>query len=88
MRVGIRDMKNRLSEYLGRVKDGLEITVTDRGRPVAVIRAAGAPSAVEAVSRWVADGVASWRGGKPRGLEGAPRLRGTPAASAVLEDRR
>ena len=28
-------MKNHLSAYLGRVRDGEEIVITDRGRPVA-----------------------------------------------------
>jgi hypothetical protein len=30
--VGVRELKNRLSEYLRLVKNGEEILVTDRGR--------------------------------------------------------
>ncbi len=33
--VGVRDLKNGLSAYLARVKDGEEIVVTERGKPVA-----------------------------------------------------
>jgi prevent-host-death family protein len=33
--VGIRDLKNGLSEYIVRVAAGEEVIVTDRGRPVA-----------------------------------------------------
>jgi antitoxin (DNA-binding transcriptional repressor) of toxin-antitoxin stability system len=33
--VGIRELKNRLSEYLRLVKDGEQILVTDRGHVVA-----------------------------------------------------
>ena len=33
--VGIAELKKRLSEYLARVKAGVEILVADRGRPVA-----------------------------------------------------
>ena len=33
--VVIRDLKNSLSRYIERVRDGEEIIVTDRGRPVA-----------------------------------------------------
>lgn len=33
--VGVRELKNRLSAYLSRVKDGEEITVTEHGRPIA-----------------------------------------------------
>lgn len=37
MNVGVRDLKQRLSEYLRAVADGAIVTVTDRGVPVAVI---------------------------------------------------
>ena len=33
--VGVRELKNHLSAYIDRVRDGEEIVVTDRGRPVA-----------------------------------------------------
>ena len=36
--VGIRELKNRLSEFLRRVQDGETIAVTDRGRVVAELR--------------------------------------------------
>ncbi len=32
---GVREVKNHLSAYLNRVRDGEEIVITDRGRPVA-----------------------------------------------------
>jgi prevent-host-death family protein len=35
MEVGVRELKARLSEYLGRAAAGEELVVTDRGRPVA-----------------------------------------------------
>lgn len=35
MEVGVRDLRNNLSRYLEQVRDGKEITVTDRGRAVA-----------------------------------------------------
>ena len=33
--VGVRELKNQLSNYLDRVKAGEEITVTEHGRPIA-----------------------------------------------------
>ena len=33
--VGVRDLKNNLSRYLDQVEAGVEVVVTDRGRPVA-----------------------------------------------------
>jgi antitoxin (DNA-binding transcriptional repressor) of toxin-antitoxin stability system len=37
--VGIRELKNRLSEYIRLVKSGEDILVTDRGQVVAELRA-------------------------------------------------
>ena len=37
--VGIRELKNRLSSYIDRVRAGEEVIVTDRGRPVARLSA-------------------------------------------------
>ena len=39
--VGVRELKNRLSEYLRLVRRGEEILVTDRGEVVAEIRQPG-----------------------------------------------
>jgi prevent-host-death family protein len=33
--VGVRDLKNNLSRYLEQVESGVEVVVTDRGRPIA-----------------------------------------------------
>lgn len=35
MEVGIRELRNNLSQYLDRVRDGNELIVTDRGRAIA-----------------------------------------------------
>jgi prevent-host-death family protein len=40
--VGVRELKNQLSSYLDRVKAGEEITVTERGRPIARLTAIAA----------------------------------------------
>jgi prevent-host-death family protein len=39
--VGVRELHNRLSEYLERVEGGGEIVVTRRGRPVARLSGLG-----------------------------------------------
>jgi prevent-host-death family protein len=41
-RVGVRDLKNRLSAHLDRVKAGEEIIVTEHGRPIARLSPLGA----------------------------------------------
>ena len=37
-RVGVKELKNRLTEFLRRTQKGEEIIVTDRGRPIALIQ--------------------------------------------------
>jgi prevent-host-death family protein len=86
--VGIRDLKNRLSEYLRRVAAGERIIVTDRGRPLAVIAPAEPRAADEAVHRMVREGLARWGGGKPRGAPRRVRIKGRPISHTVIEDRR
>jgi antitoxin (DNA-binding transcriptional repressor) of toxin-antitoxin stability system len=55
--VGIRELKNRLSEYLRLVRSGEEILVTDRGEVVAELRqpsprvALAYPALLEAVQQ-------------------------------------
>jgi len=86
--VGVRELKNRLSEYLRRVADGERIVVTDRGRPVATLAPIEETDAARAAWRLVTAGVATWNGGKPVGLADGPIPRGGSVADAVIEDRR
>jgi antitoxin (DNA-binding transcriptional repressor) of toxin-antitoxin stability system len=44
-RVGLRDLKNRLSEYVRLVRAGEVVQVTDRGEVVAELRPPGGPAA-------------------------------------------
>lgn len=36
--VGVKELKNRLTQYLRRTKKGEELVITQRGKPIAVIR--------------------------------------------------
>ena len=35
--VGVRELKNRLTRYLSQTKQGEEIVVTERGKPIALL---------------------------------------------------
>ena len=37
MRVGVRELRDRLSAYLDRARAGEQIEITDRGRPIAML---------------------------------------------------
>lgn len=75
MDVGIRELKAKLSEYLGRAASGEEIVVTDRGVPVVRI----VPFADDALQRGFEEGwIEAPRRQSPGGLahyagHGAPR---------------
>lgn len=88
-RIGVRELKDKLSATLARVRRGETVTVTDRNHTVAVILPAGAAGDENVVVRMVMkSGRLAWSGGKPTGLDKAPRVRGPAVSDAVVEDRR
>jgi len=88
-RIGVRDLKDKLSATLARVQRGEAVTVTDRNRPVAVIVPAGASGEEDVLVRTlVKSGRLAWSGGKPAGLAKAPLVRGPSVSDAVVEGRR
>ena len=86
--VGVRELKNRLSEYLRRVADGERVTVTDRGRPIAVIAPPETSPEEEKIWAMVREGLAKWAGGKPRIPKRGVKIRGGPISDTVIEGRR
>jgi prevent-host-death family protein len=87
--VGIKALKDQLSDYLRRARAGERIVITDRGAPIAVL--VPVEETAEARLAWelVRSGAASWSGGKPRGSARPPSVRGGKTASEmILEDRR
>mgnify|MGYP001048111290 CR=1 FL=1 len=50
--IGVKEMKNNLSRFLARVKQGEEVVITERGKPIArIVKESGAGSTVyEALS--------------------------------------
>ena len=86
--VEIRELKNRLSQYLKRVRAGERLVVTERGKPVAIISPPSVTRADRRIEAMLREGVARWEGGKPRGARRPPRVKGPSVAQAVIEDRR
>ena len=87
-KVGIRDLKARLSLHLQRVRDGVTLVVTDRGREVATISPVNARANTDWAWNLVREGRAHWNGGKPAGSRARVRLEGGAKVSdAVIEDR-
>ncbi|MDQ2680218.1 MAG: type II toxin-antitoxin system prevent-host-death family antitoxin [Candidatus Eremiobacteraeota bacterium] len=90
--VGVRELKQHLSQYLARVRDGERLLVSDRGKVVALISPAG-PAPEEELPQTLADlvreGKVTWGGGTVRGLDTPVRLTGGELISeTILRDRR
>lgn len=90
--VGVRELKNRLTHYLRRVKRGEEVVVTERGRPVAIlqsIRAVEAPKSLDArLAKLAASGLVTLPGGKLLRRVRRVHVAGPLVARTIAEDRR
>ena len=88
MQVGIREIRNRLSWYLKRVKQGETIVITERNIPVAKIIPLK-EDALEDIMILQKAGLIAWHGGKPEGLSNPPVVKGNRLISEIIaEDRR
>lgn len=67
--VGIRELKQRLSEYLDRAERGEVLRVTDRGRPKAVLGPVPGRARIDdgIAAGWIKQGTGSPLGPAPRG---------------------
>ena len=82
MDVGVRELKAHLSEYLARAAAGEVITVTDRGRPTALLTPVPRARLDEGVEEgWITPATR-------RGLGPVRRHRSEGSAAAVLADDR
>jgi prevent-host-death family protein len=86
--VGARELKVRLGTYLGRVRRGQRIVVTDRGQPVAELRPISGEAGVQSI---LVDLEARGIVARPSRKKLAPfRLiesRGNELSMAVVDDR-
>ena len=86
--VGVRDLKNRLSHHLKRVRAGARLTVTERGKPIATLAPVDEKDDLAWLHQMVAEGRAHWSGGKPTGSKNPPKNTGKLLSDMVIEDRR
>jgi prevent-host-death family protein len=90
--VGIKELKNRLTEYIRRVKEGERVVVTERAVPVAVLHSLDVGDAVPDVDERLA-GLAKQRrvrlpaDGEPFRRHRRARMKGRSAAETLVEER-
>jgi len=84
--VGVRELKASLSRYLGKVKEGETVVVTERGKPIARIVPIAIP---DHIARLIAQGTVTWSGTPFRPPTKVFRLKPGPSLSDYIsEDRR
>lgn len=89
--VNIRELRNKLTRYLRRVEEGEPLTVTRRGKPVAVVTpVAGQNELTRKLQEAAAGGLIQWSGRRPKAPRRRPKLRGEGLgiSEMILEDRR
>ncbi|MBA2320968.1 MAG: type II toxin-antitoxin system prevent-host-death family antitoxin [Deltaproteobacteria bacterium] len=86
--IGVRELKDHLSEVLRAVVAGERIEITDRNKAVAAIVPLYRSDPHESLLSLAQSGLVAWSGGVPRGLEDPPELAGSSVSDAVIEDRR
>ena len=85
--VGTRELKNRLSEYLRRVKAGETVIITERGKPVGQILPIQAdPTAL--LKKLVEAGVLEWNGKPVPPYQPKALNRGTKMLSDLVAEGR
>ncbi len=90
-RVGVKELKNRLTQYLRRAKQGEEVIVTERGRPIAIIQAIQSVPLVTSLegrlAKLAAQGLVTLPTRRPRKGVRPVKVSGLPVSKTILEDR-
>jgi len=92
VRVGVRDLKNRLTSYLKLTKANREVIVTERGKPIAVIQpigSTGTPQSLEArIAVLSSRGEVSAPEGRLVSRVRRVRVSGRPLSEEIIAERR
>jgi prevent-host-death family protein len=85
--VGIRELKEHLSQYMAKVKNGTVIEVTEHGRIVSRIVPAGKDLS-ERLSTMQSAGIIRWSRRKPKSVKPTKELEGGRSiANIIVEER-
>jgi len=91
MRLGLREANQRFSKAIKAVREGKEVILTERGRPIAVIKPIKGEDAQEAALQSMADeGLirpASRKGPMPRPRWRPVKVQGKPLSQTIIDDR-
>lgn len=90
--VGVKELKNRLTHYLRRTKQGEEVVVTERGKPIALLQPIQSAREVQSLdaklAQLAAQGFLTLPTRKLSMRFRPMRIAGPPLSRTILEDRR
>jgi len=90
--VGVKQLKDRLTQYLRHTKQGEEVIVTERGTPIALIqpiKTANKAASLEArLARLAARGTVTLPTQKPLKRVRLVNVSGSPISKVIVEDRK
>lgn len=89
MQMGLREANQKFSQLMKAVKQGKEVLLTERGKPLAVVRPIGASDEASSAIRRLESAGLLRAASKSRALPAwSPRsVRGTPLSHTVVMDR-
>ena len=91
MRLGLREANQHFSKAIKAVKAGKEVVLTERGKPIAVIKPLEPKDNLETTLRRLEAEGLLWRGpksGKPMPVWRSPvRIKGKPISQTISEER-
>lgn len=91
MRLGLREANQKFSQAIKAVKAGKEVVLTERGKPIAVIKPLAKGDKLEATLRRLeAEGLLrrGTKSGKPMPVWRSPvRIKGEPISQTISEER-
>lgn len=85
--IGVRELRDHLSEYLQKVEQGDTIRITKYGEEIARISPSGEGRDNKLVELLKEKGI-EWSGRKPSGSQDPVSIEGSSASDVVIEDRR
>jgi prevent-host-death family protein len=92
VRVGVRELKNRLTSYLKLARANREVIVTERGRPIAVIHPVGSTGMPQSLEARIAALATRGEISAPEGTLASRvrriRVGGRPLSEEIVAERR
>jgi len=87
-KIGIRELRNKLSHYVNQVEEGKRYELTKRGEVIALLIPVQEEKMYKGLRALTEEGIAFWTGDKPKGASRPVKNRGRLLSEIIIQDRR